>query len=156
MLAGTPAPSVAKGKAAEQAANIVGGVSTRTVEGAITRKRTDSLAHEKAKAGKLPRKKAVDGDRPAKYENRPGYVMSPGKGTPDPVVALRTLELALPRRKQIDAWLARVPSPQRFDVIRLCRSLGDQLHALANDAFEAWTRGGALPAPGRSRREIPS
>jgi ParB-like chromosome segregation protein Spo0J len=55
MVAGTLAPTDAKGKATEQAAKMVGGVSSRSVERALHRKRTDPEAHEKAKAGTLGR-----------------------------------------------------------------------------------------------------
>jgi ParB-like chromosome segregation protein Spo0J len=67
MLAGTPAPTDARGKATEQAARMIGSVSPRSVERAKHRMRTDPAARAKAKAGNLPRK-----PRRSKVQGCPG------------------------------------------------------------------------------------
>jgi hypothetical protein len=123
-LAGSTAAPEQKGKAAELAAKVVGGVSTRTVERARQRMKADPEAHEKAKAGKLGKTKPQPngGDRAS----------PPRKVNGDLVVALRALDLALPERFNVDAWLADLPKSQRDDALRIARDLVHRLNWFAS------------------------
>jgi hypothetical protein len=57
----------------------------------------------------------------------------PRKGRGDLVAALRTLDLALPERFDIDAWLIDRPKSRRDDVVHLARALGHRLTWLASE-----------------------
>jgi ParB-like chromosome segregation protein Spo0J len=84
----------AKGKSAKQAAKMVGGVSQRSVERAIARKKADPEAHEAAKAGQLKKTKPVR--RPATTTKAPADRRPSKSARPDISGMIRDLNVAWP------------------------------------------------------------
>jgi hypothetical protein len=131
-LAGTPASTDAKGKAVEQAAKMVGGVSPASVERAKRRMREDPEAHELAKAGKLPKAKPERITTPKR--DGKSEVAAPKSGRVDPIEALRSLELALAGKFNADAWVADLSEWRKHDVKKTVHELRFKLH-LIEEAF---------------------
>jgi ParB-like chromosome segregation protein Spo0J len=126
--AGTSAPDGAKvGKATEQAAQMVGGVSARSVERAKARMKADPAAHEQAKAGKRPKVKAAPKPKAVDGDHKPAPAALKLRRV-DPLVALRDLDAAWPR--DLAAWLGAIPAFQKRDVAGIARRLRGKLEQL--------------------------
>ncbi len=127
---------------------MVGGVSPRSVERAIARKKEDPAAHAAAKAGKLPKARPAPKPQPERRVNRQGYVM-PGRAGPDLLEALRTADLALPSGFDGAVWYRNLLAIQQDSISRTVFNLSLKLDLLKNAIalHHGWTVSRPAPMP---------